>query len=120
MKRKVEAIRETGAAGVPTDNNRLFNIRQEYGALIPAPDGGAIWTVDVAIGEWRQCFARNTLAAGYDYNLSRRTDVYTAILADRATGVSSGLTYGAGYVRREPRHLQRDMHALICPQEIVD
>ncbi|MPW22260.1 porin [Paraburkholderia sp. CNPSo 3157] len=40
--------------------------------------------------------SRNTLAAGYDYNLSRRTDVYTAILADRATGMSSGLTYGVG------------------------
>lgn len=40
--------------------------------------------------------SRNTLAAGYDYNLSKRTDVYTAILADRATDMSSGLTYGVG------------------------
>lgn len=49
-------IRETGAAGVPADNNRLFDIWQEYAALVPARDGGAIWTVNVSIGEWRQCF----------------------------------------------------------------
>jgi integrating conjugative element relaxase (TIGR03760 family) len=47
---------ESDAAGIPADNNRLFDSWQEYGALIPARDGGAIWTVDVTIGAWHQHF----------------------------------------------------------------
>jgi predicted porin len=33
---------------------------------------------------------------GYDYNLSKRTDVYAVYMAERLTGVSSGSTYAAG------------------------
>jgi hypothetical protein len=47
---------QAGAAGIPTDNNRLFDTWQEYGALTPTPEGGAIWAVEVAIGSWRQHF----------------------------------------------------------------
>ncbi|MCR4467933.1 MobH family relaxase [Burkholderia sp. SCN-KJ] len=47
---------QSGAAGIPTDNNRLFDTWQEYGALVPAPEGGAIWTIAVAIGAWTQTF----------------------------------------------------------------
>ncbi|MFP3554110.1 MobH family relaxase [Paraburkholderia sp. SIMBA_049] len=47
---------ESDAAGIPADNNRLFDSWQEYGALIPARDGGAIWTVEVTIGAWHQHF----------------------------------------------------------------
>ncbi|MFM0019496.1 MobH family relaxase [Paraburkholderia azotifigens] len=47
---------ESDAAGIPADNNRLFDSWQEYGALIPARDGGAIWTVEVTIGAWHQSF----------------------------------------------------------------
>ncbi|MCA8057151.1 MULTISPECIES: MobH family relaxase [Burkholderia cepacia complex] len=47
---------QTGAAGIPTDNNRLFDTWQEYGALEPTPEGVAIWTIAVAIGAWKQTF----------------------------------------------------------------
>ncbi|WP_126227748.1 MobH family relaxase [Burkholderia ambifaria] len=47
---------QPGAAGIPADNNRLFDTWQEYGALVPAPDGGAIWTVEVTVGRWKQTF----------------------------------------------------------------
>ncbi|WP_326491165.1 MobH family relaxase [Paraburkholderia sp. HD33-4] len=47
---------ESDAAGIPADNNRLFDSWQEYGALIPARDGGVIWTIDVTIGAWHQHF----------------------------------------------------------------
>ncbi|TGN95632.1 MobH family relaxase [Burkholderia sp. USMB20] len=47
---------QRGAAGIPTDNNRLFDTWQEYGALVPTPEGGAIWTIAVAIGTWTQTF----------------------------------------------------------------
>ncbi|CAB3668414.1 MobH family relaxase [Paraburkholderia rhynchosiae] len=45
-----------GAAGIPSDNNRLFDTWQEYGALVPTPEGGAIWTITVKIGAWQQTF----------------------------------------------------------------
>lgn len=48
--------KSAGAAGIPTDNSRLFDTWQEYGALIPNPAGGAIWNVRVTIGAWQQVF----------------------------------------------------------------
>nr|WP_186085331.1 MobH family relaxase [Burkholderia gladioli] len=47
---------QPGAAGIPADNNRLFDTWQEYGALVPTPEGGAIWTVAVTVGAWKQTF----------------------------------------------------------------
>ncbi|HEM7853397.1 TPA: MobH family relaxase [Burkholderia multivorans] len=47
---------QPGAAGIPADNNRLFDTWQEYGALVPTPEGGAIWTVEVTLGTWKQTF----------------------------------------------------------------
>ncbi len=48
--------RQPDAAGIPSDNNRLFDTWQEYGALMPTPEGGAIWTVEIAVGSWKQTF----------------------------------------------------------------
>lgn len=39
---------------------------------------------------------RSTWAVGYDYPLSKRTDVYAAYLSDRITGQSGGDTLGIG------------------------
>ncbi|MFM0720855.1 porin [Paraburkholderia strydomiana] len=39
---------------------------------------------------------RNSWALSYDYPLSRRTDVYAAVLSDRASRMSSGTTIGGG------------------------
>ncbi|MEA3110396.1 MAG: hypothetical protein QOG58_195 [Caballeronia sp.] len=39
---------------------------------------------------------RNTWALSYDYPLSQRTDVYAAVLSDRASKMSSGTTIGGG------------------------
>lgn len=39
---------------------------------------------------------RNTWAIGFDYNLSKRTDVYVACLADHIEGMVTGYTAGAG------------------------
>ncbi|WP_309491347.1 porin [Trinickia mobilis] len=39
---------------------------------------------------------RNTWAIGYDYPLSKRTDIYAAFLSDRASRLSSGYTLGGG------------------------
>ncbi|PRD96927.1 porin [Burkholderia ambifaria] len=39
---------------------------------------------------------RSTGALGYDYLLSKRTDLYSAIKVDHVGGLSTGITYGAG------------------------
>jgi predicted porin len=39
---------------------------------------------------------RTTANLGYQYNLSKRTDVYAVLMNDRATGQSSGTGFGAG------------------------
>jgi len=41
-------------------------------------------------------FKRNTAALAYDYNLSKRTDVYAAYYWDKITGVEHGDTFGVG------------------------
>ncbi|HJV50621.1 MAG TPA: porin [Noviherbaspirillum sp.] len=39
---------------------------------------------------------RQTTTVGYDYALSKRTDVYAMLMNDRLTGVSSGNSFGLG------------------------
>ncbi|CAJ0729543.1 MULTISPECIES: porin [Ralstonia] len=39
---------------------------------------------------------RNTWAVGYDYSLSKRTDVYAAYMRDKVTNLSSADTFGVG------------------------
>lgn len=52
-------IREAGAAGIPTDNSRLFDTWLDYGAVV-ANGAGAIWratvTVERAGSPWTQHF----------------------------------------------------------------
>jgi len=40
--------------------------------------------------------SRNTWSVGYDYPLSKSTDIYAAVLGDRASNLSSGHTIGGG------------------------
>lgn len=43
---------------------------------------------------------RHTAAVAYDYNLSKRTDVYAAYYYDKVTGVEHGDTFGVGVRHR--------------------
>ena len=43
---------------------------------------------------------RSTLSAGYDYNLSKRTDLYAVYMSDKITGLSSGKNYSLGVRHR--------------------
>lgn len=43
---------------------------------------------------------RKTLAVGYDYTLSKRTDAYANVMFDRITGFDSGTSYGIGLRHR--------------------
>lgn len=50
-------IRQEGAAGIPTDNTRLFDTWSEYGALVqPDKDHGkgSVWWIRVEIDDWVQ------------------------------------------------------------------
>jgi integrating conjugative element relaxase (TIGR03760 family) len=47
--------RTQGAAGIPTDNTRLFDTWAEYGALVPPPKQygkGSVWWVKFQIDDW--------------------------------------------------------------------
>ena len=39
---------------------------------------------------------RKTTTVGYDYNLSKRTEVYAVYMNDKQTGLNSGNSVGAG------------------------
>ena len=39
---------------------------------------------------------RDTLTVGYDYNLSRRTDVYANVMHDKITTFTGGTSYAVG------------------------
>ncbi|MEO6321449.1 MAG: porin [Polaromonas sp.] len=43
---------------------------------------------------------RNTLSLGYDHNLSKRTDLYAAVMRDKIDGLSSGQSYSLGIRHR--------------------
>lgn len=43
---------------------------------------------------------RKTLTVGYDYNLSKRTDVYAMVMNDKITHYNSGTSYGVGIRHR--------------------
>lgn len=46
--------RADGAAGLPTDNERLFDTWAEYGALVQTPEKKAVWKIRIEIGDWKQ------------------------------------------------------------------
>ena len=43
---------------------------------------------------------RTTVSVGYDYFLSKRTDIYAAYMSDKVTGLSSGTSYSGGIRHR--------------------
>ena len=43
---------------------------------------------------------RNTVSLGYDYNLSKRTDVYAVAMRDKIDNISSGSSYSVGIRHR--------------------
>lgn len=47
-------IRTAAAAGIPTDNSRIFDILSEYQSIQTQVDGSAIWSIRVTVGDWSQ------------------------------------------------------------------
>lgn len=71
----------------------------QVGASVPLGAGSVI-------GSWAQTklsgvdLNRKTLTVGYDYNLSKRTDVYAMVMNDKITSYNSGTSFGVGIRHR--------------------
>jgi len=74
----------------------------QLGALVPVGQGNVLLSyaasakTETALAEIK----RSTLGLGYDYNLSKRTDVYAVLLNDRVTSRATGNTAVAGVRHR--------------------
>lgn len=69
----------------------------QIGASVPIGAGNllASYAYDKTTNS-QSSFKRNTFALAYDYNLSKRTDVYAAYYYDKITGIEQGDTFGIG------------------------
>jgi len=73
----------------------------QVGASVPLGAGNVL--ASYAYGNTRNdsaAIGRHTAAIAYDYNLSKRTDLYAAYFYDRVTGQSYAETFGAGMRHR--------------------
>ncbi|CAE6970432.1 Outer membrane porin protein 32 [Paraburkholderia nemoris] len=68
----------------------------ELGASIPVGPGAVLAAIMYTKSKGRGDPIRRTWSVGYDYPLSKRTDVYAAYMNDTATGLSSGYNAGLG------------------------
>ncbi len=69
----------------------------QIGASVPLGRGALLASYgDAATTSAGSDSSRRTFALGYDYSLSKRTDLYAAYLQDRASGVSTGHTLATG------------------------
>lgn len=72
----------------------------QLGVSVPVTDKGAVLA---SFGNLKhteanvsQSLKNDVFSLGYDYNLSKRTDVYAVFSNERQTGLSSGQTYAVG------------------------
>ena len=92
----VKAFAQFGEVKNTTTSNK-YRI-SELGARVPVGAGAvlAAWgRVSPTTGA-----DRNTVSLGYDYNLSKRTDVYAVAMRDKIDGLSSGQSYSLGIRHR--------------------
>lgn len=91
-----------GAAKLFAQYGKVTNdtTKAEYtisGLGVQVPVGGG-----KIIGQWGQLDtagvsgSRSTTTVAYDYNLSKRTDVYGVVMSDKAPGKSDGTTFAVG------------------------
>jgi len=69
----------------------------QVGASVPIGNGKAIFAYGESEAESATTdVTRKTASIGYDYNLSKRTDVYAVYMNDKKTSLSDGNSVGAG------------------------
>lgn len=86
---------------VLTDPNRDLKT-YSLGASVPMGAGKilAAWARTNATDAVGGDATRNTASLGYDYNLSKRTDLYAIYMNDRITNLSNGNSFGVGIRHR--------------------
>ena len=88
-------IKTKALAGAPSGDIKHTN--GQIGAAVPIGAGSLLASYSYAkaendLGD----FKRNTIGIAYDYNLSKRTDVYAAYYYDKITGLEHGDSFGVG------------------------
>lgn len=78
------------------DGGGLGTHSGQVGAAVPVGFGTLLASVMAAKSHGRDRPSRTTWALGYDYRLSKRTDVYVAFMRDRASGYGNGDSAGLG------------------------
>lgn len=78
-------------------NGDIKHIDGQGGVSVPVGAGNALasYSYGRVLNEVSS-FKRNTFALAYDYNLSKRTDVYAAYYYDKITGLEHGDSFGVG------------------------
>lgn len=89
------------AAMQTTDNTttEVGSHTYELGVSVPVTSVAAVlaeWAFTKQSAPRSQHTTRSTASIGYDYNLSKRTDVYAVYSYDRLSAHPSGSTYGVG------------------------
>jgi predicted porin len=83
-------VKTEGLAAVKT---KIFQV----GATVPLGNGKVLAAYGESEAEAGATeVTRKTTSVGYDYNLSKRTDVYAVYMNDKKTSLSSGNSFGAG------------------------
>ena len=81
------------------DNSDVKAKTLQVGGSVPIGAGALV-------GSWAKTklsgadMSRKTLTVGYDYNLSKRTDVYAMVMNDKITTYNSGTSFGMGIRHR--------------------
>ncbi|SDD27558.1 Outer membrane protein (porin) [Cupriavidus sp. YR651] len=78
-------------------NGDIKHMNGQVGASVPVGAGSvlATYSYDKTLNDVAS-FKRNTFAVAYDYNLSKRTDLYAAYFYDKITGIEHGDSFGVG------------------------
>lgn len=85
---------------VKADNSDNKAKTLQLGASIPAGPAGKVLVEWVKTELSQTKVERTTATLGYDYNLSKRTDVYAMYMNDRITAKTTGNSFGVGIRHR--------------------
>jgi predicted porin len=89
---------ESAATGARTSLDKTYSL----GAWVPAGGGSVLAAYAKTKRELDSApeLTRDTFSLGYDYTLSRRTDLYAIAMSDRITGYDRETSYGLGIRHR--------------------
>lgn len=87
-----------GQAKAENSDNKAKTL--QVGASVPAGPAGKVLVDWVKTKMTQSNVDRKTLTLGYDYNMSKRTDVYAMYMNDRITDKTTGNSFGVGIRHR--------------------